>query len=76
MKHFEGGTLRMVMAKEVKRVLKKNRHNPRPVIAASLELGVHHKTLRVWMGPVDKGGWAELQPTSADMIDLMGEIFG
>lgn len=75
MKHFQGGTLRKVMAQEVKRVLKKHRASSRPIIAASLELGIHHKTLRQWLSPIDKGGWEELQPTAQDMIDLLEEVF-
>ncbi len=60
-KHMSGGTLRTVMAEEIKRVFEKFSTEDMPVEKASLELGIAPRTLRVWRGPVDKGGWIELQ---------------
>ena len=76
-KHMEGGTLRIVMANEVKRVLHKNQDEPQKLVKTALELGVTPKTLRQWMGPVDKGGWDELQVKPGDGVEkLMKAVAG
>lgn len=61
-KHLEGGTLRQVMVAEISRVLTKYSEDSQFYERAALELGITPRTLRVWTGPVKKGGWAELQP--------------
>lgn len=60
--HLKGGTLRKVMVTEIKRVLRKNADHHAPILKSALELGISPKTLRQWRGPIDKGGWEELQP--------------
>lgn len=75
-KHMEGGTLRVVMANEVKRVLHKNQDEPQKLVKSSLELGVTPKTLRQWMGPVDKGGWAELQVKPGEAMEKVVKVMG
>lgn len=60
--HLKGGTLRAVMVKEIKRCMAKHADSHSPILAAALELGVAPKTLRQWKGPLEKGGWEELQP--------------
>ncbi len=67
-KHLEGGTLKEVMVQEVKRVLNKYQDDPAKILRAALELGTTPKSVRQWMGPVEKGGWAELQP------DIRGSV--
>lgn len=62
-KHLEGGTLRAVMVNEIKRVIEKYQDDPQAILKAALELGTTPKTLRQWRGPVEKGGWVELQPS-------------
>lgn len=68
-KHLEGGTLKQVMVREVLRVLEKYQGDPQAILKASLELGTTPKTLRQWKGPVDKGGWNELQPTIKGSVE-------
>lgn len=68
-KHLEGGTLKQVMVREVIRVLEKYQGDPQAILKASLELGTTPKTLRQWKGPVDKGGWSELQPTIKGSVE-------
>jgi len=60
-KHLSGGTLKVVMAEEIKRVFAKFSGQDQPVEKAALELGITPRTVRVWKGPVEKGGWTELQ---------------
>lgn len=60
-KHLSGGTLRTVMAEEIKRVIAKFSGEDQAIEKAALELGVTPRTIRVWKGSVDKGGWPELQ---------------
>ena len=64
-KHLEGGTLRKVMAEEIIRVLTKYSDDSQVYERAALELGITPRTLRVWRGPVEKGGWEELQVKNA-----------
>jgi hypothetical protein len=61
-KHLQGGSLRRVMVHEILRVMKKHAGSHSPIASAAVELGIAVKTLRQWKGPVDKGGWSELQP--------------
>lgn len=70
-KHLSGGTLRQVMVAEVQRALDKFSGQTLAIEQAALELGITPRTLRVWRGPVDKGGWPELQ-----VSDLMGKFLG
>jgi hypothetical protein len=49
------------MAEEIKRVFEKFSGQDQSVEKAALELGITPRTLRVWRGPVEKGGWTELQ---------------
>lgn len=71
-KHLQGGTLRKVMVNEVKRCLKLYVGQPQSIEKAAIHLGVTPKTLRLWKGPVDKGGWEELQiPAGAAVEALM-----
>jgi hypothetical protein len=60
-KHLEGGTLHTVMASEVKRALVEFSGQDQYIEKAALQLGITPRTLRVWIGPVEKGGWEELQ---------------
>lgn len=60
-KHLDNGSLRKVMADEIQRVIKKYAGQTMAVEQAAIELGVTPRTLRIWRGPVDKGGWPELQ---------------
>lgn len=60
-KHLNGGTLRAVMVAEIKRVLAKFANEELSLEKCAVELGLHHRTLRVWRGPIEKGGWPELQ---------------
>ncbi len=60
-KHLEGGTLREVMVEEIKRVMHKHQDHPQSVLMSACELGITPKTLRQWKGPMEKGGWKELQ---------------
>lgn len=68
-KHMVGGTLRRVMAQEVRRVMSKYVGSYNSTQAAAKELGITSKTLRQWKGPVEKGGWEELQPTLGDAME-------
>lgn len=60
-KHLNGGTLRTVMAEEIKRCIVKYANDDQPVEKAAMELGIAPRTLRVWKGDVSQGGWEELQ---------------
>jgi hypothetical protein len=60
-RHLEGGSLRKVMAAEIVRVIRKYAGQSQSLEHAALELGVTARTLRIWRGPVEKGGWKELQ---------------
>lgn len=60
-KHLQGGSLRAVMVQEIIRVIRKYATQDQKYEHAALELGVTPRTLRLWRGPVDKGGWSELQ---------------
>lgn len=60
-KHLEGGSLRRVMVEEIKRCFNKYQNDSQPIERAALELGITPRTLRVWKGPEEKGGWKELQ---------------
>lgn len=60
-KHLNGGTLRAVMVEEIKRVLTKFSGEDQFVEKVSVELGIAPRTIRVWLGPVEQGGWEELQ---------------
>ena len=75
-KHMEGGTLRVVMANEVRRVLHKNQDAPQKLVMSALELGVTPKTLRQWMGPEEKGGWAELQVKPGEAMEKLEKVMG
>lgn len=68
-RHLAGGTLRQVMVTEVKRVLGKYQNSDQPLVSAALELGVTPKTLRQWRGPIDKGGWVELQIPAGEAME-------
>lgn len=73
--HMIGGTLRRVMAQEVKRCLSKHSGSSKPTFLAAQELGITTKSLRKWKGPVEKGGWKELQPTLGDAMDRIVGAF-
>lgn len=62
-KHIAGGTLRIVMAEEIKKQLAvaANGHPDQYREVAAIALGITPRTLKVWLGPIDKGGWSELQ---------------
>lgn len=60
-RHLQGGTLRVAMAEEIKRVLSKYQDQDQPVEKSAMELGISPRALRVWKGPVEQGGWEELQ---------------
>jgi hypothetical protein len=62
-KHLSGGTLHAVMAAEVRRVLTKYQKlsSFQQRMASAAELGTTLRTLNKWVGPVDHGGWEELQ---------------
>jgi hypothetical protein len=68
-KHLEGGTLRAVMVSEIKRVIEKYQDDPQAILKSALELGTTPKTLRQWRGPVEKGGWVELQPSIVGSVE-------
>jgi len=72
-KHLSGGTLRTVMANEIKRVLSEcARTSPDNIKErAAIALGLTPRTIRVWLGPVDKGGWNELQGVVGSMEKLL-----
>lgn len=59
-KHLEGGSLKSVMADEVRRQILAHSGTDQALDAAALALGITSRTLRSWLGPVDKGGWSEL----------------
>lgn len=60
-KHLVGGSLRRVQVDEIKRVMASHAGEAQFIERVALELGVVPRTLRVWVGPVEKGGWPELQ---------------
>jgi hypothetical protein len=70
-KHLAGGSLRAVMAAEIKRCLQKYGQGPQPVEHAALELGITPKTLRLWKGPIEKGGWEELQVSASEAMNML-----
>lgn len=74
-KHLTGGSLRRVMVAEIKAVMsevaKTEEIFSRVIDKSATELGITPRTLRVWLGPVDAGGWDELQPTRADLEKLI-----
>lgn len=72
-RHLSGGTLRKVMAEEILRVLKATQGDSMALEKAALVLGVTPRTLRVWRGPVEKGGWEELQVKDA-VEQFMGKL--
>ncbi len=73
--HMMGGTLRRVMANEVRRVMSKYAGAHNSTQAAAKELGITTKSLRKWKGPIEKGGWMELQPTMGDAMDRIVGAF-
>lgn len=74
-KHLAGGTLRAVMAAEILRVLEKYQDDSQLYEKAAIELGTTPRTLRVWRGPINKGGWEELQPRNC-VERLMNTVKG
>ena len=70
-KHLQGGTLRKVMATEVLRCLKLFTNHSQPIDRAAMELGITPKTLRLWKGPVEKGGWHELQVPAGKAVETL-----
>lgn len=69
--HLVGGTLRKVMAEEIIRVIQQvSRSGATQIIETSaIILGITPRTLLKWKGPVEKGGWKELQVK--DAVDKM-----
>lgn len=60
--HMAGGTLRLAMAKEIRRVLAEIKdEGVLGMTKAANTLGVSQRALYKWCGPIDKGGWPELQ---------------
>lgn len=72
-KHLEGGSLRPLMAEEIKKVLKSVATQHQPYERAALTLGISARTLRVWTQPKDKGGWAELEGAT-DCLGVTGTM--
>ncbi len=72
-KHLQGGTLRKVMVAEIFRAMKYYAGQSNVVENAAIELGITARTLRMWRGPVAKGGWVELQPDTTTFYDLINE---
>jgi hypothetical protein len=72
-KHLEGGSLRPLMAEEIKRVLKSVSTTNQPYEHAALQLGISTRTLRVWTQPADKGGWKELEGAT-DCLGVTGTV--
>lgn len=72
-KHMSGGTLRIVMSEEIKRALSKFSKLDvfQQRMAAAAELGITWRTIMKWLGPVEKGGWEELQGNGG-MAKLVG----
>lgn len=72
-KHLEGGSLRPLMAEEIKKVLKSVASQHQPYERAALTLGISARTLRVWTQPADKGGWKELEGAT-DCLGISGSV--
>lgn len=68
-KHLVRGSLRRVMAHEIRRVMSKYAGVFNATMLAAKELGITGKSLRKWKGPIEKGGWEELQPTLGDAME-------
>lgn len=60
-KHLSGGTLRAAMVDAIKAAMASFTEQDQQKERAAMELGLAPRTLRVWLGPEDKGGWPELQ---------------
>lgn len=60
-KHLSGGTLKVAMVEAVKAAVYKFAGEGQALEKAAIELGITPRTLNIWLGPVDKGGWAELE---------------
>lgn len=72
--HLAGGTLRIAMANEVKRVLATIQDQGVVGMTKAAEtLGVSQRVLYKWCGPVEKGGWPELQVTMEDAMAKVSE---
>lgn len=60
--HLAGGTLHQAMAREVRRVLAEIKDSGvMGMRKAAQTLGVSERVLYKWTGPIEKGGWPELQ---------------
>lgn len=75
-KHLQGGSLRKVMANEILRCLSIYGNESQPIDKAALELGITPKTLRLWLGPVEKGGWQELQVPAGKAMEAFMKAVG
>lgn len=75
-KHLQGGTLRKVMAAEIFRCLKFYANHSQPIDMTAMELGITPKTLRLWKGPVEKGGWQELQIPAGKAVETLLRVAG
>lgn len=75
-KHLQGGSLRKVMAAEILRALRFHGNDSQPVDKAAMELGITPKTLRLWKGPVEKGGWQELQVPAGKAVETFIKAVG
>ena len=69
---LEGGTLREVMAIEIRRVLATVKDRGyRGMYDAAEVLGITQRTLYKWIGPVESGGWPELQVTAEEAMSKL-----
>lgn len=75
-RHLQGGSLRKVMANEILRCIKFYGNESQPIDKAAMELGITPKTLRLWKGPVEKGGWQELQVPAGEAMEAIMKAAG
>lgn len=59
--HLRGGSIEAFIVNRVKSMFSELRDDPQKLIKISLDLGISPKTLRQWLGPIEKGGWEAFQ---------------
>lgn len=66
--HLRGGSIEAFIVSRVKTLMVELKDDPQKLMKISIDLGIALKTLRQWLGPVEKGGWEAFQ--SKDVMEV------
>ncbi len=59
--HLRGGSIEAFIVNRVKTLFAELHDDGQKLTKISLDLGISPKTLRQWLGPIEKGGWEAFQ---------------